>query len=40
MMLYFGGVVTTTVVLHVAATPSFIGNILRCVSSIGIMFHQ
>jgi hypothetical protein len=34
------GVVTSTVVLHVAATPSDVGSISSYASSIGAMLHQ
>jgi hypothetical protein len=33
-------VVTTTAVLHVAATPPVVGSISRCASSIGAMLHE
>jgi hypothetical protein len=34
------GVVATTAVLHVAATPTVVGRICRCVSSVGVMLHH
>jgi hypothetical protein len=34
------GVVTTTVVLHAAATLAFVGSFSRCVSSVGVMLHH
>jgi hypothetical protein len=34
------GVVTNAVVIHVAPTPILIGNISRCVFSIGAILRQ